>query len=351
MILGEVENYTPFSHFAFEKMGPGKRFYDVIIVKAACALVPGTDRKGIVPHKDPAPIRLADEHYGEPEQTSLRYSGDTVLCKPGADVFITGHARPPSKFPNHWAAEIEIKGSAFTRKQRVRLLGERYWQWTLLKGWHLSEPRVCESVPLRYELAFGGRQYQRGESVEHLDNPVGVGLAGEDRMDRDQRYLAPQIELFEAPTRKPGKVTRVPGLGPIPRFWSARKRYAGTYDAAWQAQFETQDIPDYPADFDLRFFQAAHADWTSDAPLNGGEEVSLIGLTGDAQIIGKLPAWRVETLLVAQPNARLTVAPMRLDTVEIDLDAGQLYLTWRLSVPHALQIHHAVLRLLPPEKT
>lgn len=347
MILEEVGNLTPFAHMAFEKLGPAEQAYDIIVVKAACALRAGRALDGIVPIDGPAPIHLADEHFGDPEQTSLRVAGDALVFKPGTDVFITGHARPPRAHADQWAAEISLVHQGRSRRRRLRLLGERQWQWSLGRRWHLSEPRVCESLPLRYELAFGGGYAHNGTWFEHGDNPIGVGFVDADKPDRNQRYAAPRIEVFEQPSRSPGKPIAVPGLGPIPRFWDARSRYAGTYDAAWQAQYEASDTPGYPRDFDLRFFQAAHPDWIFNPPLIGDESIQLLGLSGDQPIVGRLPGWRIEALLLEASGAAI-VAPLRLDTVEIDLDASRLSLGWRLSIAHAVEARRSLLRVIPP---
>lgn len=344
MQLETVENYTPFVHFAFEKRGPGQRHFDVLICKATCRLIHDPTRRergdGIELSAEPAPIHLADEHFGAPEQTSLRLAGDTVLYKPGADLIVSGSAQPPAKLRSHWAVSIEVAGRGFKRLRNSRLLGPRHWQWRRLKGWQLSEPAEVDALPLRYELAFGGRHPRDGEWIEHEPNPVGVAYQDPQRMDRDLHYPAPQIEAFEVMTEHPGRPVPVPGFGPIPRFWRARSQFAGTYDEHWQGQ--ATRTPDYPPDFDLHFFQAAHPDWRFDRPFTGGEHLALRCFQGEAHCVGRLPLIRLETLLLTGTGTR--VAPMRLDTVEVALDAARLYLTWRLTIPHDLQARHAVVR-------
>lgn len=348
MLLEHVENYTPFEYFAFEKMGPGRHHHDVLIAKASCALHPsssrGSDTEGIRLLAEAAPIHMADEHHGEPEHTGLRLTSDTVLIKPGADLWFRGSAVPPPDRRTHWAAQISLIGRKQQRTHKLRLTGPRHWQWSLAKGWHLCEPQPVDRLPLRYELAFGGRYARKGQWLAHPDNPVGVGFLDPDRLDREAFYPAPQLECLEHPAQRPGKPVPVPGLGPLPRFWASRKRHAGTYDAAWRAQFESQKGADYPSDFDLRFFQAAHPDWTFDHPLEGNEKIEIAGLHGDRVCIGQLPALRLEALLQPAAGAAV-VAPLRLDTLEIDLDASRLYLTWRITITHRIAVRHAVLRV------
>lgn len=349
MLLESIENYTPFEYFAFEKMAPGRNLCDVLIVKAACALRPGTKHaqreEGIALLSDAAPFVLADEHYGEADHTSLRASADVVLVKPHTDFHVSGSAHAPHPSATRWEASIEVAGPAGTRAHRLSVHGPRHWQWSFRKGWHLSEPLPIDALPLRYELAFGGRYACKGEWIVHADNPVGVGHFDPDVADREQRHPAPQIEAQAHPVKRPGVPVAVPGLGPIARFWDAHSRYAGTYDAQWRRAFDSPAGPDYPADFDSRFFQAAHPDWIFAPWLEGGERVQLNGLHGPVPCAGRLPPIRLEALLLGAGGAAPSVVPMRLDTVHIDLDASRLYLTWRLTIPQHIGARTAVVRL------
>ena len=91
-VLHTVENDTPFPHLAFDKMGKGRLFYDVIVCKATFTLAAGR----LQPAEDAQPIALADRYWDEEhaETSSLKIAGDVVLTKPGADLLITGTARP-----------------------------------------------------------------------------------------------------------------------------------------------------------------------------------------------------------------------------------------------------------------
>ena len=347
-----VENRTPFVHTVFEKAGPTGQRYDVLLVKATCALRTSAIRAGredgIALLSEAAPIHPADTHFGEPERSSVQHAGDLVLFKPGTDVLITGTARPPTPTAKRWPAQIELhdpKDSKRHWRRQLRLLAPRHWQWTLLKGWHLSEPEAVESVPLRYELAFGGGYAHKDKWIAHAANPVGVGFPGPEHMDRAQRYPAPQIEVYDHhSTLKPGGILPVPALGPIPRTWAARAQYAGTWNEPFDAE-RTSGGRSYPPDFDPRFFHAAHPDAIFSRPLRGDERLGLHGLQGeDQRCVGRLPRYTVEAQVIVASGAA-TVAPLQLDTLEIDLDTQRLYLSWRLPVPHILDARTAALRL------
>ena len=104
-----------------------------------------------------------------------------------------------------------------------------------------------ESVPVKWELAYGGADYTDPKSpLEEHRNPVGTGLV------RDASELlhrpAPQIEdprdLITSAHSRPAPA----GLGPIARHWAPRRAYAGTYDEAWKRE----RMPLAPLDLDGR---------------------------------------------------------------------------------------------------
>jgi len=346
-MLLQVDNHTPFESLSFEKMGPGRRIHDVIIVKGACQFTPREDAWHIVPADDAAPIHLSDEPYDFDggAYASLRVAGDTVFYKPGTDFVIGGHATPARGQDCEWGAEIVVRSHGKERRQVIVLHGERHWQWSLFKGWHLSKSQPCEQIELLYELAYGGSYQQADHWVRHEPNPVGRGFFPEHRMDREVYYPAARIELMNSRLDAVHKPVAVPALGPLPRTWASRKRYAGTYDEQWKADFKRDPgNADYPANFDPHFFQAAHPDWIFEPSWRGDEAIRLAGLSGDKAIVGQLPGWQ-PVVECQGPKGALPPQPMKLDTVEIDLDRLRLYLTWRLVINQNLQIEQARVHL------
>ena len=59
--LQVVENTTPYLHLAFDKMGKGRLFYDVVVCKATFTLAPGK----LQPAEQALPIELADRYWNE----------------------------------------------------------------------------------------------------------------------------------------------------------------------------------------------------------------------------------------------------------------------------------------------
>ena len=354
MQLRQVDNYTPFEWFAFEKMAPGQQMRDVLIVKAACQVALRGDRYVFesVPAGDP-PIHMSDapHDYDGGPYASLRATGDTVLCKPGTDFLLTGSALPPDGPSDGWGAEIWLDVHRKQHRQTLALHGERHWQYSLLSGWSLSDPEPCECIDLRYELAYGGSYPEKDTWNRYPNNPVGRGHLPLRRMDKEVYYPAARIELLGNRLKAVDKPIAVPALGPIPRTWPSRKKYAGTYDQQWRANAKIHpDDTDYPSDFDTRFFQAAHPDWIFQPYWTGNETIGLAGFTGNKVIDGKLPGWQV-IITVPGPQGAAKSLPMHLDTVELNLDHMRLYLVWRMSIDQSHQIQTASVHLQQSAQT
>jgi hypothetical protein len=356
-MLKQVENETNFPHFSFDKMGKGKFFYDVIVCKATFAIEPGVLKAAA----EQKPIEYADQFWDEAnlEGSSLKAAGDVLLFKPSTDVLITGKAYAPnSKSVTGWLAGVRIS-SANTDSARqkpivehtMQLWGPRYWTAGLLGGWQLTKPVATKYVEIRHELAYGGRYYEmdkktkQTEWIAYKKNPSGCGFVPEKYLSKDQNYKAPQIE-------PPNQSTQVIGTAdidlacpaPIPRFWDCRTQYAGTYDEAWERQFDIDPIPDYPRDFDYRFFQCAIQNLITPEYLVGDERLNLAGLVQDAPdvVVCQLPNIRMKAELITMDGRSITRA-MNIDTLHIDLDTSTVSVTWRLALDQRECIEKAML--------
>ena len=329
-------------------MGPGRRYFDVVIVKASYALAEGP----LKPADAPAPIALADRWHDPDDATrsSLRVAGDAVLFKPATDVFVTGAAHAPSGQPTaSWNAGVVVTGGWGSIRYGARVCGPRWWEHHRLRGWTTTPAEPARSVPIRYERSFGGA-YEKDEQPEvHPDNPSGVGFLPSARMRRDQRYPAPQWTPPAQADPAPGEVTPLTGLGPVARPWRSRLKWAGTYDDAWLQRTRTEAQqglpPDYPADFDPRFFQCAHPSLIAPGHLSGDERIGLVGLVeGRERLSFDLPGERLAAHIKGRFR-KWRETDLRLDTVHIDLDHRRIDLTWRLTLDHASDVVGVVLFL------
>jgi hypothetical protein len=337
--LKYLDDQTGLTVFQYDKMMPGRAFCDVVVVKASFALTP----EGLNQAPSPAPLSLADTHRDEDDPTgsSLVQAGDLIVGKPGADIYLTGSARN-QRPSGRWLVRVTVGPMDVPLAQYAcAVTGPRCWQHSSVKGWHLGPSEPTQAVPTHYELAYGGREHAPDlppELRERFDaNPSGSGYSMAAYSSAD---TPPALQWEPAGGFSSSTSRDLVGLGPIARFWASRRRYAGTYDEAWQRQFDEEAIPDYPADFDLRFFQCAHPQLQTRAPLRGDESLCLEGLlAGAARLNTQLPGWAI----VAAWTEGKTSLP--LDTVHIDLDAEEAHLVWHLTLPQTLDIERVSLTL------
>jgi len=352
-VLQAVHNCTPFKHLQFDKMGPGRRFYDVVILCASYDLQPGAMP---LSKTQRGPV-LADEFWDEDHAivSSLKLAGDVLLAKPGTDVFLTGTARTLNGQPQYWwDCALGVRRAEQSLFFKVlRLTGPRFWQLKLFgSGWTLRKPLLTTEVALRYELAYGGHWTHPRERDPDLAlgfcefNPSGSGHFGPSH-EETRAYPGPQIERVTEPITSSGRRIQPAGFGPVARFWQPRAALQGTYDDAWMKQFQRSAIPDYSADFDLRYFQCAPADQVVPGFLWGHEQIELAGLFPETQtMMADLPGLWIHAWAMTG-DSQVLHDYMKLDTVHIDLDTRQVHLTWRLTLDQDKDIRTVMLESKP----
>ncbi|MGZ3423653.1 MAG: DUF2169 family type VI secretion system accessory protein [Polyangiales bacterium] len=243
-----------------------------LVMKATFALVPD----GVARLIEPRALSI-DLHHEANLSRSLRTAADLVPRKVRADVLVEASAWAP---PGEEVRAMDVRlvvGDALDKTLRVT--GEPF-----------------RSLPIRYELAYGG--------ASSKINPVGVGA---DKSDT----RAPSIV-------DPNHERRVAGLGPVPWTWWWRRRVVGDESPPWVQSFE--GVPD---DVDESVFQAAPPDQQL-AALKGDETIELHGMhPAHAIVRTRLPGIELKARLDGEP------LPFRLDTLAIDADALVATLTFR----------------------
>src|SRR5690606_6756435 len=109
-----------------------------------------------------------------------------------------------------------------------------------LTGWRPSDPTPFLRMPVDLAHAFGG--------PDHAANPYGKGAmqAGADPTGKQ----LPNIEWPDAPVRSIQDTPPPATLGNLPATTPSLTRWAGTFDAAWEAT----RFPWLPDDVDPRYF-------------------------------------------------------------------------------------------------
>ena len=379
--LQELHNLTGLSHFQFMKMGQGRKFYDVVIVKASFDLKDGVAE---LSNKQAGPC-LVDAFFNEdqPEYSSMSAAGDTVLHKPFTDVYVTGIVKTYQAKPQtSWHGLLRVRrGKEHLVNKTLKFSGPREWSHKSKDVWRLSKPTPTTQVLLQYELAYGGHYLDPQQLKKQKDpeadkdhglatetfpaNPAGNGLfgptdslltTGSPTHDPKQTYAGPQIEWESDKIGDSGDIDfkncQPAGWGPIARWWSPRVERQGSYDAAWMKDFHHNKYgyADYPKDFNNSYFNCAPADQMIKGALQGDEHIELVGVFADKQTVSmQLPGWKLVAHSVNEEGERLK-GLMRLDTVHIDLDAHQLHATWRLTLGHDEKIYASVIERVTTEQ-
>jgi len=268
-----------------------------------------------------APIRRADVPVSDEPYASIHYPSDYVDEKPGTDVIFIGTAYPSASSPN--ATEQDVSVRVGLLHKTIRVYGPRVYQASGITSVTPGPARPLAPTPLRYELAWGGRDETDPHRIEvHQPNPAGRGFA-----ESRQRLVDAPAHQLELSSTLLEANTEPAGFGPIAGSWQPRLSYAGTYDAAWRRE----RAPIAPADFDPRFHCCAHPDLYSPTPLDGTEPVEVLGATPEGIWRFQLPHYQPRFISTRQGLE--TEHATHLDTFLIDGDERRVEPTWRVSVP------------------
>ncbi|MBN1441707.1 MAG: DUF2169 domain-containing protein [Planctomycetes bacterium] len=294
-------------------------------VDSLCALVKATleiRQSRAVLHREQTPVQLEDVYRGEPGASSIARPSDFALRKPAADVLLAGHAYAPAG--KKTAAEVDVGLRVGAVEKFAHVVGDRVWRESPA-GVQATAPRPFEKMPLIYERAYGGRDASADSERfgEEPRNPVGTGYLMSGGAARIDGLALANLEEPGRPIRRPRDCYPVVSFGPIGPSWEPRRRYAGTFDEAWQKS----RAPYLPEDFDARFFNCAPRDQQLAEGIQGGEEVRLLNLTPAGQLHFEIP--RLDVRCVAIVSGREVDVPMACDTLLIEPDHMRCSLLWR----------------------
>jgi hypothetical protein len=277
---------------------------------------------GLEPITPQPPVRVADEHFGDPALSSVRYEADVALKKHFVDMLVNGSAHAPKGRP---ARSVTVGLYIGDIHKKLVVHGDRK-SGSLLTGRAMSIPKPFVTMPIVYERAYGGTDTRASNPKRHKIyrwNPIGVGYRGIWSQDPSIQTHVPNIEYAG---HRPKFMKKGPaGFGVIGRSWSPRLEFAGTYDQQW---IDTQ-WPLFPTDFDVRHYQSAPADQQSKT-IRGGEEVRLLNMTPGGEWRFRLPSVKIPVRLLFD-DREIETSP-RLDTVIIEPDIGRLMLTYRVAM-------------------
>ena len=294
----------------------------VVLVKERFSVGPA----GGVSRTEDAEIRIADELWepDEPATSSIKYPSDLCQVKPSTDVIVVGSAIAPGGTP---VTEMRVGLRVGPIEKELQVVGARAWYVSGGSRCGLTRPEPFEAMPLRWERAFGGADYETDPDnpLEEPRNPVGRGVVS------DPVELigteGPNVELPDDPVTSQRSRPAPAGFGALCRNWSPRRGYSGTFDEQWMEE----RMPLLPLDFDPRFYQSAPVDQISPSPLRGGEPVQLLGMHADGPMVFRLP--EIRFFVGVRTAEALTEYPPQLDTVLFEPNDRAFEMTWRSLVP------------------
>lgn len=222
----QLVNLSPFAAERFVLLDARAEETLIVVVKGTYDLKGGGARL----HDQQDKVRWADEYYGEPGKSSIKYAGEGAPFKPATDIVLVGSARPAGK--NLGQVDVQLRVGKL--RKTVTVLGDRRWE-RVLGFLRISKPEPFEQMPLVYERAFGGVDASAAEKAESEPrNPVGVGLRA-----RKSRLAAEGMKLpnLEDPAERITSCRQRPkpaGFSFVSPHWQPRLAHAGTYDEGWQ---------------------------------------------------------------------------------------------------------------------
>jgi hypothetical protein len=307
----QLVNQTPFA--ASLLLLPNQQGIDTIyvVIKATFTL-----RPVVAVAEQQVPVWLADEYVGSPGQSSLRYASELHIGKPGTDIALLGHARPPRGRAEQMTVSLSVAG----RSHDLLVFGNRHF--TARGG--ISPPEPFSEMPLTFERAYGGSVGQSAATfLAEEQNPVGQGFLGNRSPAELHGQPLPNLEDPRARIGRIGDRQTPTCFALVAPSWLPRRAFAGTYDERWRRQ----RLPYLPDDFDRRYFHAATAALCLPAPLLGGEPCSARGVSSDGPLEFTIPRcqWRIE-IEVAFAVETVTA---RLETLLIEPDDNRLSLSYR----------------------
>lgn len=275
--------------------------------------------------EEQVPMTYADEFFGDPAETAIRYPCDFVLRKPAADILVNGNAHAPQDKP---VERLDVLLKVGSLSKRITVIGDRRWQATTL-GIHASRPKPFTTMPLNFQRAFGGvddtHESLKKRGTEER-NPCGLGFRLNGDPDVINATDLPNLEYPGSPIKDWWDRPAPAGLGAVGPGWLPRRRHAGTYDQDWI----DQRFPFLPPDFDERYFQCAPEDQIH-PHLQGGEEVRCINMTPDGNWQFAIPHIPISSIFVFR-DRHMEVVPV-IDALLLEPDQYRFTLTWRATLP------------------
>ena len=293
----------------------------VAVTKATYSIRP----EGLTLAEEKQSIFPAGRPYGEPGKSSFRYEPECAYTKPSTDVVLIANATASRGATTH----VEVDFAVGPLRKTAVVFGDRYW-FSSFTGSDVMGPEPFEEMPLVYERAFGGWDRSDADPERHAPdprNPLGCGFQNKFAPHQDRLPL-PNVEdpkdLIRDMNSRPNPI----GFGFTNPDWEPRSQFAGTLDDAWMRD----RMPELPADFDVRFFNAASSGLVAQGYLLGNEIVRVTNCSREGSLVFNLPGIPPPLCrfrIAGRPDANLSG---ELDTIVVNTVERFVTMTWRCHV-------------------
>jgi hypothetical protein len=388
----EFFNFTNFPAMCFAHRNEHGELNDIVVLGVAFDIADDGNLAVADPQPPinfmemPFPADALESGTPQPRQHPLRRESDLAPHKPKVDVIVNATAYAPGgRAARSFHAGVKIFQSnddgsrgAAVLSSFVVATGPRHWRYRSIVGraarrlismtatlglwkpspWRLDRPAPVKSVPVRYDMAYGGVALFHDDrdsptatppQVTCPENPVGRGFVpnildicehtGCDkrtarrwfrRWATKRSVQAPQLQWPSQPLPShPGTAYPLVGWGTVPKHWVPRLDHAGTFDDRW----EHERHPLLPEDFNPLYWNGAHPAMQLDR-LDTNAHIELHGLTpsiGSAPSVMGINLPGHDFAIEFQDAYQLEPATLdlTLDTVLIDLASNRLTLLYR----------------------
>ncbi len=287
--------------------------------------------------------------------STVACESDFVPIKLATDVVIDGTAHAPGDTPVRELLASVVIGS---HRKDIVVIGDRTAQFRPTGDPAFSEPVPFRTMPVRYELAYGGVDVRSDPALAYAypRNHLGRGFVVRNSMEAVDGLELPNIEAPDdrlTPARLcSGDISRwekqpVPdGLGWVSKYCqpraglagmmpgdrelerTMRQAYARVIPPGQQADYARTGLPD----MNFAWFNGASRGLVR--PFLGGDEtIALRNLHPDGDIVSRLPGERPRIALdlgIAAAEAKHAV----IQTVAVRVDTLEFDIVWRASFPY-----------------
>jgi hypothetical protein len=292
-------------------------------------------------------ICQGDEYFdgAGPFESSLRTETELGPPKAATDIIVNATCYAPGGEATHCYPEVRVG----KHLKRLIVIGNRIATIRAGKDPEFTPAQKFSALPVRYEYAYGGVDQQHSMApLMCPTNPLGMGylVAGLDAdPPRDRWTVMPNIEDPEnliqpgsllVPSVQDAKVREPAGLGWVPRHWEPRALLAGMPAGAkplWQKLFGDKDK-------EGKHFKELQAGFWNGAPrglqvplLEGHEKISLKHLHRTREEFALVLPMDQPRLRVGINDTELQKVAVKLNTVQIEVEKGEVYLSWRGTLP------------------